>query len=225
MWKVQYKEVDLGEPTSFFDQENLGCTQRQCEISKDIVDNYRTMFESRISAGAREKLLFSEIFVFLHGLMTWKVMPRNVWNDIVSWQTKRLNNSTKYQLHAFHHFKEEELKSVGEWSKVCSQVVLKCLYLARIGSPDVSWSVNKLARTITKWTEACDKRLARLISCIRHTCAYRRYCYVGKKAQQCRSGLFQDSDFCRRSWGFKIYIRWNIVYFRKSYICSNQLDV
>ena len=32
----------------------MGCTQRQCEISKDIVDNYRTMFESRISAGGVE---------------------------------------------------------------------------------------------------------------------------------------------------------------------------
>ena len=50
MWKVLNKEVDLKEPTSFLDHENLGCTQRQCEISKDIVDNYRTMFESRISA-------------------------------------------------------------------------------------------------------------------------------------------------------------------------------
>ena len=27
--------------------KNLGCTQRQCEMSKDIVDNYRTMFESQ----------------------------------------------------------------------------------------------------------------------------------------------------------------------------------
>ena len=27
-------------------------------------------------------------------------MPRNVLNDIVSWQTRRPNNSTKYQLHA-----------------------------------------------------------------------------------------------------------------------------
>ena len=27
-------------------------------------------------------------------------MPRKVWNDIVSWQTRRLNNSTVYQLHA-----------------------------------------------------------------------------------------------------------------------------
>ena len=51
MWKVPNKEVDLGEPTSFLDHVYLGCTQRHCEISKDIVDNYRTMFESRISAG------------------------------------------------------------------------------------------------------------------------------------------------------------------------------
>ena len=32
-----------------------------------------------------------------------------------------------------HHFKEEEIKSVGELSKVSSQIVLKCLYLASIG--------------------------------------------------------------------------------------------
>ena len=51
MWKLINKEVDLGEPTSFLDYVYLGCTQRQCEISKDIVDHYRTMFESRISGG------------------------------------------------------------------------------------------------------------------------------------------------------------------------------
>ena len=56
MWKELNKEVDLGEPTSFLDHVYLGCTQRQCEMSKDIVDNYRTMFESRSSAGATEKL-------------------------------------------------------------------------------------------------------------------------------------------------------------------------
>ena len=60
MWKLLNKEVDLGEPTSFLDHVYLGCTQRPCEISKDIPDNYRTMFESRISAGATEKLQCSE---------------------------------------------------------------------------------------------------------------------------------------------------------------------
>ena len=51
MWKLLNKEVDLGEPTSFLDHVYLGCTQRQCEISKNTVDNSRAMFESRISAG------------------------------------------------------------------------------------------------------------------------------------------------------------------------------
>ena len=87
------------------------------------------------------------------------------------------------------------MTSVGELSKVCSQIVLKCLYLARIGRPDILCSVNKLARSITKWTKACDKRLNQLISYIHHTCGYRQYCHVGSTAKQCRLGLFQDSDF------------------------------
>ena len=36
-----------------------------------------------------------------------------------------------------HHFKEEELKSVEELSDVCSQIGIKCLFLARIGRPDI----------------------------------------------------------------------------------------
>ena len=80
-------------------------------------------------------------------------------------------------------------------SQVCSQIVLKCLYLARVGRPDILWSVNKLARSITKWTKACDKRLCRLISYIHHTCEYKHYCFVGNTSKQCRLGLFQDSDF------------------------------
>ena len=60
MWKVLNKEVDLGEPTSFLDHVYLGCTQRQCRISKDIVDNYRSMFESRMSVARTEILPYSE---------------------------------------------------------------------------------------------------------------------------------------------------------------------
>ena len=87
------------------------------------------------------------------------------------------------------------MKSVGEMSHLCSQIVLKCLYLARIGRPDIPLSVNKLARSITKWTKACDKRLNRLIPKIHHTCEYKQYCHVGNTAKQCRLGLFQDSVF------------------------------
>ena len=34
MMKVQNKEVDLGEPTSFLDHVYFGCTQRNCETMK-----------------------------------------------------------------------------------------------------------------------------------------------------------------------------------------------
>ena len=197
MWKVLNKEVDLGEPTSFLDHVHLGCTQRQCEISKDIVDNYRTMFESRISAGRTEKLTCSENL----RISSWSYDMEGHAKKCVE-RYCELANKTTQQLYKVstpciddHHFKEEELKSVGELSKVSSQIVLKCLYLARIGRPDILWSVNKLARSITKWTKACDKRLNRLISYIHHTCEYGQYCHVGNLAKQCRLGLFQDSDF------------------------------
>ena len=55
--------------------------------------------------------------------------------------------------------------------------------------------MTELVRSVTKWTKACDKRLARLMSCIHHTNEFRQSCHVGNTAQHCGLGLFQDSDF------------------------------
>ena len=187
----------MGEPTSFLDHVYLGCTQKQCEISKDIVDNYRPCLNHEFPRERTEKLPYSEN------------QSDSSWSSDMEGHAKKcverfceLANRTTQQLFKVstlcfndHHFKEEELKSVGELSNTCSQIVLKCLYLARIGRLDILCSVNKLARTITKWTKACDKRLNRLISCIHHTCEYKQYCHVGNTSKQCRLGLFQDSDF------------------------------
>ena len=166
MWKLLNEEGDLEEPTSFLDHVYLVCTQRQCEISKDIVDLYRTMFESRISEGGTEKLPYSENIRF----SSWSYDMEGHAKKCVE-RYFELANQTTQQLNKVptpciddHHFKEKEMKSVGELSQICSQIVLKCLSLARIGRPDIVWSVNKLARSITKWTKACDKRLNRLIS-------------------------------------------------------------
>ena len=196
MWKVLNKEVDLGEPTSFLDHVYLGCTQRQCQISKDIVDNYRTMFESRISAEGLEKLPFSQkirISSWSYDMAGHAKKCEERYCELANKATQQLCKVSTPCIDD-HHFKEEEMKSVGELSQVCSQFVLKCLYLARIGRPDILWSVNELARSITKWTKACDKRLNRLISYIHHTCEYRQYCHVDNTSKQCRLGLFQDSD-------------------------------
>ena len=139
VWKVLNKEVDLGEPASFPDHVYLGCTQRQCEIRKDIVDNYRTMFESRISAGRVEKLPFPQNL----RMSSWSYDMEGHAKKCVERYCELANRTTQQLCKVStpciddHHFKEEEMKSVGELSKVCSQIVLKCLYLTRIGRPDI----------------------------------------------------------------------------------------
>ena len=226
MWKLLNKEVDLGEPTSFLDHVHLGCTQRHCEISKDIADNYRAMFESRISAGGTEKFPCSGNL----RISSWSFDMEGHAKKCVE-RYCELANRTTQQLYKVstpciddHHFKEEEMKSVGELSQVCSQNCSKNAYtLARIGRPDILWSVNKLARSITKWTKACDKRLNRLISYIHHTCEYRQYCHVGNTAKQCRLGLFQDSDFAGDLEDSKSTSGGTLCIFWKSYIRSNKL--
>ena len=149
-----------------------------------------------------------------------------------------LANKTTQQLHKVstpcigdHHFKEEEMKSVGELSHVCSHIVVKCLNLARIGRPDNLWSVNKLARSITKWTKVCDKRLSRLISYIHHTCEYKQYCLVGNTAKQCRLGLFHDSDFAgdledsKSTSGGTLCIYGSHTFVPRSWMCKKQASV
>ena len=106
MWKVLNNEVDLGEPTSFLDHANLWCTQRQCEISKDIVDNYRTMFESRISAEWVEKLPFTQNLRISSWSYDWMLVKnQNKWfmrletlNCVNCWR-RNPERSAKYVYH------------------------------------------------------------------------------------------------------------------------------
>ena len=100
MCKVPMKEGDLGEPTSFLDHGYLGCTQRECETSKGMVDNVRNMFESLQEQKKSCLILRNLVHTFPHGPVIWKVMQRNVWNDVATWRTKPPSNCTKLQLHA-----------------------------------------------------------------------------------------------------------------------------
>ena len=98
------------------------------------------MFEARISAGAKEKLL-------TRASKKPRIEIISSWSYDMESHAKKceercfeFSNETIQQFFKVatpcmddHHFKEEENESVGELSTVCSQNVLKCLYLARIG--------------------------------------------------------------------------------------------
>ena len=185
------------------------------------------MFESRISAGATEKLPCLENL----RISSWSYDMEGHAKKYVE-RYCELANKTTQQLYKVstpciddHHFKEEEWKSVGELSKVCSQIVLKCLYLARIGGLDIPCSVNKLARAVTIWTRASDKRLARLISYIHHTSDIKQNCHVG------RLELFPDTDFAgdledsKSTSGRPLCIFGSHTFVPKSWMCKKQTSV
>ena len=187
------------------------------------------MFESRISARAVEEL--PSIEKPDANISSWSYDVEGHAKKCVERHYELAKKTTQHLYKVAtpctddHQFKEEEMRSVGEFSKVYSQIFLKCQHLACIDRPDILWSVNKLARAFTEWTRACDKRSARLISYIHHTCEFNQCCFVGNTAQQCRLGFFQDSDLAGDLEDPKINIRWTLVHFRKSNISANKLDV
>ena len=97
-----------------------------------------------------------------------------------------------------YQFKQEEFESVG---KIITSVLTNCDDMLVLGTnwktrhSKVSKESCTSSHQITKWTRACDKCFARLISCIHHTSEFEQYCHVENTAQQCRLGLFQYSDF------------------------------
>ena len=115
------------------------------------------MFESRISAGAKEKLPTRA-----SGKLDAEIISS--WSYDIEGHAKKcveryceLAYKTTQQLYivATPCMDDHQFTEVGELSTVCSHIVLKCLCLARIGRPDNLWSVNQLARAVTKM----DKKL------------------------------------------------------------------
>ena len=86
------------------------------------------MFESRISAEGTEKLPVSENLC----ISSWSYNMEGHAKKCVERYCELANRTTQplYKVSTLciddHHFKEEYMKSVGELSKVCSQVALKC---------------------------------------------------------------------------------------------------
>ena len=94
-----------------------------------------------------------------------------------------------------HLIPPEDFEAKGEVSPVAARIVLKTLFVARMGRPDILWTVNALAREVTKWTVACDKRLHRLISWMHFTKDWVQQCWVGDTAEECCLVLYVDASF------------------------------
>ena len=94
-----------------------------------------------------------------------------------------------------HSLSPDDFETKGVLSHCCSKIVLKCLYFARLARPDLFLTVNSLAREVTKWNVACDKRLERLIAYIHHTRFYVITSFIGDKPEDCQIMMFCDASF------------------------------
>ena len=100
-----------------------------------------------------------------------------------------------------HAFTAEDFVTIGALKNVAAKIVLKALYVASLARADLLWTVNALARELTTWNLACDKRLHRLISYIDSTKTQVMCNYVGDNPEDCNLVLFCDASFagCLRS--------------------------
>jgi len=94
-----------------------------------------------------------------------------------------------------HMIPPEEFEAKGSLSPVAANIVLKALFLTRVNRMYIMWTVNALARLVTKWSVACDKRLYRLISYIHNTEDWKLHCFVGDRPEDCKIAQFSDASF------------------------------
>ena len=129
MWKNLMNNVDLDESTSFLDHGQLGCTQRQGKPNETIVDEHRKcsnlefLLEERNNYQSGRNLTQK----LSRGPTTGKVTPKSALKDVVNWRRKRQRQLYTVSTPCLddHNFKEEELETVGDLAKVCSQIVFK----------------------------------------------------------------------------------------------------
>ena len=147
------KNVDIEEPTSFLDHVYLGCTQRECKPNEKIIGHYNKMFESRIFCWGNWEITrmgqtsCKNFSVVLRYGGTCSKMCGTVLR--IGKQEDRVTIQGFQSLFG----RSPNLKGrIGKQRWIVRSLLpywSKCLYLA-IGRSDILWSVNKLARSVTK---------------------------------------------------------------------------
>ena len=123
-----------------------------------------------------------------------------------------------------HQFNASDFEIQGKIKPHDSKIVLKWLYGARVNRMDLYWTVNALARNVTKWTVADDKRLHKLMCYIEHTKDWVLKTHVGDYPEHIRIIEFADASFAGDLTDSK-YIRFHPMLDRTTNICTAHMDV
>ena len=219
MWNELRKHLNIDPAVPLTDNVYLGMKQSPCTIDKTLIAEKRAIFEhatsNRVPMASETDNECEEVNVARASSSRKKKKAAIASLDVSGYQYDltgncsdcvdrylELSGLSRKDLKEAHtpcmedsQLQEDDFLTEGQLAKECSKVVLKCLWIARLTRPDIYWTVNYLARYVSKWTKACDKRLYRLICYLNCTTDYVLQSYVGDTPEKCQLILFCDASF------------------------------
>ena len=138
MWKLLNKQVDMGEPTSFLDLVYLGCTQRPCEISKDIVDNNRTMFwiANFSERNRKASILWESSYFFM---VLWYGRSCKEKCGTIMWVGKPDDSTTLQSIYSMHRWPSLQRGRIEIWKRIVKSMLSKCSGMLVLGTYWKTW--------------------------------------------------------------------------------------
>ena len=92
-------------------------------------------------------------------------------------------------------FSTEYFEIPGRLAPLAASVLMKIIYLARCRRFDLLHPVSLLAREVTEWNRACDKRLHRLVCDLNSTRTRNLEAFVGDEPCDCTMIVYADTSY------------------------------
>jgi len=256
-WKDLRAVIDFGDSTDFNNTTYLGCQQQKIDPPLDLIQEKQELFtellkESKMQTAqdfqekgfrvpnakpknkSKKKISDLAMVASTKDIQAWAYVMQGAAAGCVEryleLSGKKISDLKQVSTPCIddHLLAPEDFVNKGILSTVCSKAVLKCLYMTRSARPELYWAVNALAREVTKWNVACDKRLHRLMCYIKYNQEVHLACYVGDKPSQCKLVLFCDASFAgdlkdsRSTSGALMCLMGPNTYVPLSWICKKQ---
>ena len=146
----------------------------------------------------------------------------------ILWVGKQDDSTTLQSIYSMHWWPSFQRRRIEICRRIVTSMLSNCFEMLVPGTYWKTW-YSMVSKQICTIDYEMDQSLRQTIKSfdILHPShmSTQTVLICGKHCHTMQAGTVLRLRFCRRSWGFKIFVRWNVVRFWKSYICSNHLDV